>query len=139
MKSKLLIICFTLASSIFFFSQCSDIGKDNQTLQKQAFGGFDIQVKWGEHLVLIMGCSDCHTPKKITPKGPVLDESLMLSGHPAQMPPPDVDRKEMESKGLGVTQTLTAWVGRGEFHMRRILSLMQQGSAAGKKLVSFQL
>ena len=26
--------------------------------------------------------------------------SLMLSGHPAQMPPPDVDRKEMESKGL---------------------------------------
>ena len=27
------------------------------------------------------------------------------------MPAPDVDRKEMESKGLIVTQDLTAWVG----------------------------
>ncbi len=35
----------------------------------------------------------------------------MLSGHPAKMPPPDVDRNEMESKGLAVTSTLTSWVG----------------------------
>jgi hypothetical protein len=27
------------------------------------------------------------------------------------MPAPDVDRAEMERKGLAVTQTLTAWVG----------------------------
>ena len=27
------------------------------------------------------------------------------------MPPPDVDRKEVESKGLAVTNDLTAWVG----------------------------
>jgi hypothetical protein len=27
------------------------------------------------------------------------------------MPAPDVNRKEMESKGFAVTQTLTAWVG----------------------------
>ena len=43
--------------------------------------------------------------------GPVPDESLTLSGHPANMPPPDVDRKEMESKGLAVTNDLTSWVG----------------------------
>ncbi|MBK7255844.1 MAG: c-type cytochrome [Ignavibacteria bacterium] len=65
----------------------------------------------GEHLVTIGGCNDCHTPKKMTPQGPVPDESLMLSGHPEKMPAPDVDRKEMESKGLIVTQDLTAWVG----------------------------
>ena len=47
----------------------------------------------------------------MTPNGPELDNSLRLSGHPAQMPPPDVNRKEMESKGLSVTQTLTSWVG----------------------------
>ena len=47
----------------------------------------------------------------MTPQGPELDNSLMLSGHPAQMPPPDVNRKEMEKKGLVVTSTLTAWVG----------------------------
>jgi mono/diheme cytochrome c family protein len=74
--------------------------QNNQTLLKQ-----------GEHLVLIAGCHDCHTPKKMTDKGPVIDMSLALSGHPANMPPPDVDRAEIESKGLAVTQTLTAWVG----------------------------
>ena len=30
---------------------------------------------------------------------------------PAKMPPPDVDRKEMESKGLAVTGDLTSWIG----------------------------
>jgi hypothetical protein len=47
----------------------------------------------------------------MTDHGPVLDSSLLLSGHPAQLPAPDVNRKEMESKGLAVTGDLTAWVG----------------------------
>ncbi|WP_299761624.1 cytochrome c [uncultured Pontibacter sp.] len=69
------------------------------------------QIKQGEHLVLIMGCHDCHTPKKMTAEGPVLDKSRALSGHPSNMPDPDIDRKEIEQKGLAVTQTLTSWVG----------------------------
>ena len=73
--------------------------------------GFETPEKYGEHLVLIAGCHDCHTPKKMTDKGPEIDFSLALSGHPAQLPPPEVNRKEMESKGHVVTQTLTAWVG----------------------------
>ncbi len=75
------------------------------------YGGFKSQVAWGGHLVTIGGCNDCHTPKKMTPQGPVPDESLLLSGHPANRPAPDVNRKEMESKGLAVTNDLTAWVG----------------------------
>ena len=104
-------LCFILISCIFLFSQCSDTGKDKNSLPKASYGGFDSQIKWGEHLVTIGGCNDCHTPKKMTPQGPVPDENLMLSGHPEKMPAPDVDRKEMESKGLIVTQDLTAWVG----------------------------
>ena len=111
MKTKLSALCFILISCIFLFSQCSDTGKDKNSLPKASYGGFDSQIKWGEHLVTICGCNDCHTPKKMTPQGPVPDESLMLSGHPEKMPAPDVDRKEMESKGLIVTQDLTAWVG----------------------------
>ena len=111
MKTKLSALCFILISCIFLFSQCSDTGKDKNSLPKASYGGFDSQIKWGEHLVTIGGCNDCHTPKKMTPQGPVPDESLMLSGHPEKMPAPDVDRKEMESKGLIVTQDQTAWVG----------------------------
>jgi hypothetical protein len=100
------------------FTQCSNPAaeekKPENTLQAPAiaaYGGFESQEKWGEHLVLIGGCNDCHTPKKMGPQGPEPDMSLMLSGHPAQNPPPDIDRKLVESKGLVVTDMLTAWVG----------------------------
>jgi len=75
------------------------------------YGGYESQVKWGEHLVTIGGCNDCHTPKKMGPNGPEDDMSLMLSGHPAQMPPPPFDQKEAAKKGLVATQTFTAWIG----------------------------
>jgi len=98
------------------FTQCSDNKKENPvpdatTKEKTNFGGYETQVKWGEHLVTIGGCNDCHTPKKMTPTGPADDSSLLLSGHPEKMPAPDVDRKQMETKGLVVTSTFTSWVG----------------------------
>jgi hypothetical protein len=73
--------------------------------------GFPDQIAYGHHLVEIIGCNDCHTPKKITAMGPVPDTTMMLSGHPATMPAPNVNRNEMESKGLAVTNDMTAWVG----------------------------
>jgi hypothetical protein len=79
--------------------------------EKKDYGGFGNQIKWGEHLVIIGGCNDCHTPKRMTNMGPVLDTPLWLSGHPAKMPRIEVNRKEMESKGLAVTRDLTEWVG----------------------------
>ena len=67
-------------------------------------------------LLTTAGCNDCHTPKKMTPMGPVDDTTLFLSGHPEKMPAPDVDRKEMESKGLIVTQDLYCMGGSlGDF------------------------
>ena len=35
-------------------------------------------VKRGEYLVTIGGCEDCHSPKKMTAMGPVVDETLRL-------------------------------------------------------------
>lgn len=107
------IACFV---AIALLSQCA--GKPDDTAAvpstettKPNFGGYETQAKWGEHLVTICGCNDCHTPKKMGPMGPELDSTLLLSGHPSSMPGPDVDRKLMESKGNIVTNTLTAWAG----------------------------
>jgi hypothetical protein len=111
-------IIIVLVPAFFIFSKCSENKsngegdkKDSTVVSNTAYGGFESQVKYGEHLVQITGCNDCHTPKKMTSTGPEPDFSLALSGHPAKMPPPDVDRKAMESKGLAVTNDLTAWVG----------------------------
>lgn len=80
-------------------------------LSQNKNGGFKSQVDYGKHLVTIIGCNDCHTPKKMTAMGPVPDTSLLLSGHPAKIPFPDLNRKEIETKGLAVTGDLTAWAG----------------------------
>ena len=96
------------------FTQCTDEKKDDDKATSVAvsqFGGFDSQVKWGERLVTICGCNDCHTPKKMGPQGPELDMSLMLSGHPSKLPPADYDAKEAAKKGLIVTNLFTAWTG----------------------------
>lgn len=43
-------------------------------------------VAYGKYLVEILGCHDCHSPKKMGPQGPELIAELMLSGYPADRP-----------------------------------------------------
>jgi hypothetical protein len=110
------LITVMLIAVVLFSTQCSNEKSENAsdvkpTESKSQFGAYDSQVKWGEHLVKVGGCNDCHTPKKPGPNGPENDMSLMLSGHPAQAPAPQFDSKEAAKKGLIVTQTFTAWTG----------------------------
>ena len=49
----------------------------------------------GKMLVMYGGCHDCHTPKNMTPQGPVPDMSRQLSGHPNGAPLPPMDRKAL--------------------------------------------
>ncbi len=107
-KTFLLLLAGTAAFSLIQFS-CSSGGGSSS--DKPKFGGFESQVKWGEYVVTTSGCTDCHTPKKMTNMGPVDDSTLWLSGHPSAMPLPDIDRKMLESKGLAASNTLTQWLG----------------------------
>jgi mono/diheme cytochrome c family protein len=43
-------------------------------------------VKRGEYLVTVMGCNDCHSPKKMGPNGPEIIPELLLSGYPSERP-----------------------------------------------------
>jgi hypothetical protein len=109
---RITIMAVILTVTSILFTQCSDEKKgDSNEAAKTTFGGFDSQLKWGENLVKVGGCNDCHTPKKMGPNGPENDMTLMLSGHPAQAPGPDFDVNEAAKKGLIVTQTFTAWTG----------------------------
>jgi mono/diheme cytochrome c family protein len=122
MKKLSFIFILVIVCGAFFLTRCSD-NKTSDTSNKKdtvlvgstnnnnSNGGYESPVKWGEHLVRSIGCGDCHTPKKMGAHGPEDDSTLLLSGHPAKMPPPDIDRKVMEGKGLAVTNTLTAWDG----------------------------
>src|SRR5215510_10387047 len=71
------------------------------------------QLRRGEYLSVFGGCSDCHTPKVMTDKGPAPDTSRLLSGHPANAKVPDVPQGVLgPDKWAALTNMdLTAWVG----------------------------
>jgi mono/diheme cytochrome c family protein len=70
----------------------------------------DSLVKRGAYLVNIMGCNDCHTPKKMTDRGPAPDMDRMLSGHPAEVPVMSFDTATTKNWVL-FNMTGTATVG----------------------------
>jgi len=116
MYKKIIFAACILACLPLAFISCNPAANANTPATDSTgmvfkFNGYESQAKWGEHLVTLGGCNDCHTPKKMGPQGPEDDSSLSLSGHPAQMPPPDIDRKMVEAKHFGVTTTQTVWVG----------------------------
>ena len=118
MKKKLNLPAVAITMSSFLLLACNS-GRTSQdksspapdTVSANQYGGFSSQVAWGQHLVSIGGCNDCHTPKIMTNMGPVPDTAMYLAGHPANVPPPQINRTEIESKGLIVTNDLSVWIG----------------------------
>ncbi|HTM93455.1 MAG TPA: hypothetical protein VL095_13625 [Flavisolibacter sp.] len=112
MKHKSIYFSSLCIGAALLLSQCQN--NDQPKVESMAttnYGGYESAEQWGEHLVTVSACHDCHSPKKMTPNGPEIDSALLLSGHPSQMPDIGIDRKEMEQKGLGVTQDQTSWIG----------------------------
>lgn len=66
----------------------------------------------GKALVTHGMCHDCHTPKIFGPEGMKMDYSRAMSGHPADVPMPPMDKKALQPGYwiLGAPD-LTAWVG----------------------------
>ncbi len=70
-------------------------------------------IKRGEYLVSTGSCNDCHSPKKYTAAGPVPDESILLSGHPANLSCPEFPAGVPDPNGWLVVSNahFTAWGG----------------------------
>lgn len=107
-------------------------------------------VKRGEYLVTIGGCHDCHSPKKMTDMGPVVDESLNYSGFQAALKLPKVDmtligpRKWDGFMAHGLTAFVGPWgatfaanltpdnsTGIGKWTEKTFISAMRNGKHAG--------
>lgn len=70
-------------------------------------------IERGMYLVTVGGCNDCHSPKTMSPKGPVAHPMKLLSGHQADSKLPDVPKGALGADGwMAVTNSdLTAWAG----------------------------
>jgi len=87
MKLKRFLFTYMILFSLFllvFITSCNSQGTKTEMTEQQ-------MIERGEFLVTVGGCDDCHTPKNFGPKGPELDMTRRLSGHPHNAPLVPVD------------------------------------------------
>jgi hypothetical protein len=93
-----LITIFALSSFILYMTSCSNSnqnsGKDNSKISESSNV---TKIEQGKYLVTIMGCNDCHSPKKITANGSEVIPELMLSGFPSDRPKVKFDNSMIKS------------------------------------------
>ena len=65
----------------------------------------------GKYLVEIIGCHDCHSPKRMGEKGPELISELAFSGYQANNNLPNINKNSLEEGWMLMNQDLTAFVG----------------------------
>src|SRR5215467_15847585 len=69
-------------------------------------------VSRGKYLISAASCSDCHSPKILTPQGPIPDSTRALSGHPANFPFIPIDKKALKpGNWMLLGPDLTSFVG----------------------------
>lgn len=108
----------------------------------------DPLIKRGEYLVTLMGCGDCHSPKKMTPQGPAPDIDRLLSGYNSTIPLGDYDKNIVKSGewvlfngqntafvgpwGVSFAANLTPdATGIGSWSLAQFSKAMRQGKAKG--------
>lgn len=68
-------------------------------------------IKRGEYLVKTIGCHDCHSPKRMTERGPQEIPELALSGHQAGDTLPPINLETLQSGWMLMSGDLTTAVG----------------------------
>lgn len=80
-------------------------------------------IKRGEYLVSSMGCDDCHSPKKMGPKGPEIIPELRFSGYPSKRPLQKANTQAIKDGWVLFNGDLTTAVGEwGESFAANITS-----------------
>ena len=108
------IIYLTIMSLFLVVTSCNsqkEEAKDSETYKPAEPIKVD-PIERGNLLVNAIGCHDCHTPKKMTEKGPVLDMDRLLSGHPSDEVLPPYDSNTAKSYvlfSMGLTTATGPW------------------------------
>jgi hypothetical protein len=91
----------------------SSLGAEPPVVKGPASTSRSATLARGKYLVTLGGCHDCHTPKLMTGKGPVLDTKRLLSGFPSSEKVPAVPEGSVGPNSWGglFTNDLTGWAG----------------------------
>src|SRR5690349_15514895 len=77
------------SAAMILFSSCTQKEEKPAGLTKEEM------IARGKYLTTIASCQDCHSPKIMTPQGPIVDETRAFSGAPADSKLPRIDTTEI--------------------------------------------
>ncbi len=110
---KIIFYAFCL-TAIILFTNCKDKNSVslNQNEQYKTIDTLQEIIERGAYLVNSIGCDDCHSPKKMTPQGPIPDLDRRFSGHPSDEPLYTIDKNNIgPGKWILMNNSLTTFVG----------------------------
>lgn len=109
MLNKSIYFTYTLSAALIlvvFLTACNQNQPEKKVLSEKEM------IERGKYLVTAGGCHDCHSPKVFGPQGPKIDETKILSGHPAEMQLAEFDPAILgPGKYILFTQDVTAAIG----------------------------
>jgi mono/diheme cytochrome c family protein len=104
-----------VAGFVFYLAGCnaaSDEKKEQATSPETKTMTKEEMIKRGDYIVTTGSCHDCHSPKVMTPMGPVPDSTKLLSGHPAGSPLPPINLNSLKpGNWMSMAADITAFVG----------------------------
>lgn len=107
----LLIMTMGVVFTSAIYSCTTEAESAEETTSEDVLISNEALIIKGKYLVTIMGCNDCHSPKKMGPMGPEIIPELMLSGYPADRPIAPFDLS-LSKKGISMMNSdLTAAAG----------------------------
>ena len=105
---KAFITIMILAGFVLVINACNS---GHEKVTTAAAISKDSLVTRGKYLVTVLGCNDCHSPKKMGPQGPFADTDKLLSGYPAGEPLPAATPDQQKKGPVVFTPDLTAASG----------------------------
>lgn len=85
-KYTLLLIAVVIFYAVTLQSCEPKTNESTQNSSPDSETQVESEIIRGKYLVNIMGCNDCHSPKRMGKNGPEIIPELMLSGYPANRP-----------------------------------------------------
>jgi mono/diheme cytochrome c family protein len=108
-------IIFSASAGILFLtlalSACHETGGNTPGSVKDPVIDSASLVKKGQYLVAVIGCDDCHSPKKMGAHGPELIPELRLSGYPSSRPIATANAGEIKKGWVQLGGDLTSAAG----------------------------
>lgn len=111
MRKKSIVLLGMIATGVAIWT--TSCNQQASTAAKENLNDSTALVKRGEYLVLTSGCDDCHSPKRMGPKGPEIIPELRLSGFQQNDKLPPLDKAAVANGwslfAPGQTATVGPW------------------------------